>query len=250
MNILPTILHFLVWHIGLSLSNSDDLKNCCASVYVFGSEAIEDNQSAVLGIYKYEGQHEDRPYYSKNVTTWGPQGELSRLVFLLYKENGMMMRSISIIVEPAIVNFKIPATYGDGHPGWIVSEDLNGTMYFIVTRSRDIFSECPVGLTEAYDRDLVLDQTFLIECHTDTVVNQCDDCMTMNVTSSDMIAITQPVRMGEYIRKGDFNGYPTYFLSQYGYDSYLYFRKKGESLRRASNQISNCLTCCLLDRSY
>ncbi len=130
-------------------------------------------------------------------------------------------------IFPNIWSITISAPYGGGHPGWTVSNEVDGKSFYIVTRSSEEFSECPVGLTEAYDRDIELDETFLIECHKDEVLNECEDCMKYNVSSNGVTSTYQPIRLGMYERNGVFNGHPMYYLNQSGFETYLYYTKKG-----------------------
>ena len=65
-----------------------NLENCCEKVYLFSSDTIADNQVYVgplLGIYQYAGQHQNRPYYYKNVDG-------------LYDQNGQLMEKKFFLV--------------------------------------------------------------------------------------------------------------------------------------------------------
>ena len=68
---------------------ANDLENCCDKVYLYSSDAIADNHPFFLGIYKYGGQHKNRPYfYKKEQFEDYTQQIVESKFFLVFAENG------------------------------------------------------------------------------------------------------------------------------------------------------------------
>ena len=93
----PIILTFIpiATSLLLLLSSSsvkaNDLENCCDKVYLFSSDldAIAGTHPLFLGIYKYGGQHKNRPYfYKKEQYTDHTQQRVEIKFFLVFAENG------------------------------------------------------------------------------------------------------------------------------------------------------------------
>ena len=66
---------------------------------------------------------------------------------------------------------------------------------------------------------------YRITCFADQPAPNC--CSRLNVQASGRIQKTQGARLGEYKRIDEFNKHPVYHLSQFNYQSYLYFRMEG-----------------------
>ena len=122
-----------------------------------------------------------------------------------------------------------------GMPGWRIVGHINGSEIYFVTNSSTTFPKCPVGLTNAsttsydgYEVQLVHDPTFSIQCHSEEVKDQCQNCQTMEVQAQNEVFDHHLQRLGNYTRVGDFNGYPYYQLEQYNVTNYLYYRKDGK----------------------
>ena len=75
-------------------------------------------------------------------------------------------------------------------------------------------------------RDETLDPTFSVKCHSDVDETECCSQVWVNATDGP-IADNHMASLGKYERKGSFNGRHVYYLSQYGLEYYLYFRKMG-----------------------
>ena len=91
----PIILTFIpiATSLLLLLSSSsvkaNDLENCCDKVYLYSSDAIADTHPFFLGIYKYGGQHKNRPYfYKKEKFRDYTQQIVENKFFLVFAENG------------------------------------------------------------------------------------------------------------------------------------------------------------------
>jgi len=102
----------------------------------------------------------------------------------------------------------------------------SGSIYFT---TRDA-STCPVGLQGAYDRDEddSFDPTFPVECHTESVSQEC--CDVVNVTSAPGAAVNrnQSIYLGQYSLEGAVNGHPVYHMRKFEqFDCFLYYRKEG-----------------------
>ena len=81
--------------------------------------------------------------------------------------------------EHVIIYFFI-GTVGSGSPGWTLSTSLDSTSLYVSTRasSKD-FRKCPVGIQGAYDRDVTLDPSFSVQCHSDSVQSNC--CLSVSI---------------------------------------------------------------------
>ncbi len=64
-----------------------------------------------------------------------------------------------------------------------------------------------------------------IDCLADQSTPIC--CSKLNVQASRGIHKTQGARLGVYKQIGELNNHPLYHLSQFNYQSYLYFRTEG-----------------------
>ena len=208
--------------------------NCCRKVYLFASEAISDRLQPLLGIYGYAGQHAGRPYYSKKVVIQQSQipGDVAdKQFFLAYTENGNVChKKVRTYVPTWLLSI---ATYGRPS-GWLVAAYVYGKEPLIFTNTTE-FPKCPVGLTQGFTFSvessrwyLHSDPTFAIECHRDEVADPCGHCKTLNVNSTGAISSFHPVRIGNYVLNGTFNGHPAYRAFQHNFTSYLYFRKDGK----------------------
>ena len=71
---------------------ANDLENCCDKVYLFSSDldAIAGTHPLFLGIYKYGGQHKNRPYFYKKeqYMDYSNQQIVESKFFLVFAENG------------------------------------------------------------------------------------------------------------------------------------------------------------------
>lgn len=190
-------ISIVIFSILVHLSQESQLP-CCKNLYLFATKVLEENQGGLLGKYTHEGVYNDRPYFVKSL--------YDVPYYFYYKENG---------------------TNGNFSPGWTVSSSLGANSLYISTRSGASFSECPVGLNGAYDRDKDLDDTFVVECDSEAVRDKC--CSKVWVNASGPIFGTHFLRLGLYNLSGKFNGHPLFYMTQYNFSSYLYFRKKGVS---------------------
>ena len=95
----PIILTFIPIATSLLLLSSfcssvkaNDLENCCDKVYLFSSDldAIAGTHPLFLGIYKYGGQHKNRPYFYKKeqYMDYSNQQIVESKFFLVFAENG------------------------------------------------------------------------------------------------------------------------------------------------------------------
>ena len=63
------------------------LSDCCSHVYLYSSDVIADFNQFSLGIYTYEGQFNNRPYFAK--TAYVPSAPPTTVKFFLaYLDNG------------------------------------------------------------------------------------------------------------------------------------------------------------------
>ena len=83
---------------------------------------------------------------------------------------------------------------------WIISDNLNGTRYHIVTRQFGV--KCPVGISGAFHLNETYDETFKIECMDTWQTTKC--CAKVNVTATGRIKDDQ----GSNPRKSDFFSLP------------------------------------------
>ena len=77
VDVLILALH--LFHPSLAKMEED----CCKKVYLFASLTNGDLQSGLMGIYAYQGQHLDRPYYTKTLNTQGQE----MVFYLTYTDN-------------------------------------------------------------------------------------------------------------------------------------------------------------------
>ena len=125
----------------------------------------------------------------------------------------------------------------DAPEGWRISSDINGSVPYVVTNSSETFPECPEGLTDGFvttqDGTLHHDHSFRVECHSEEVMDNCQDCKVMEVTAENLIAVGHQYLLGNYTRKGQKNGHPMYFKGQKNSNlsNVLYFRKDGKVIQ-------------------
>ena len=77
------------------------------------------------------------------------------------------------------------------------------------------------------------DDSFSVECEdsASTVEAGPRCCSVVRVQAEGDIQSNHIVRLGVYNKTGTFNGHALYHTNQYNFDSYLYYRKKGNYLR-------------------
>uniref|UniRef100_A0A0K2UA06 Uncharacterized protein n=1 Tax=Lepeophtheirus salmonis TaxID=72036 RepID=A0A0K2UA06_LEPSM len=172
----------------------DNGVNCCSNLFVASKGILADTQGSLLGKYVLDGVDQ-----RKN---------------LIYKKlvNG----------EPYYLYYRVNGQYEHGTNGWTIGI-LDGNSFNIVTRNSA--PVCPEGINGAYDRDITLDTTFNIACHSEKVKVDC--CPKVKVSSSSIISKVQGAHLGEYVMKGKHNGYPMYYKQYRDIESFLFYRKTG-----------------------
>lgn len=80
---------FLPSQAKMGAAEEDD---CCKKVYLFASLSNGDHQSGLMGIYTYQGQHLDKPYYTKTLH----QGQ-EMVFYLTYTDNSELPRILNDI---------------------------------------------------------------------------------------------------------------------------------------------------------
>ena len=120
--------------------------------------------------------------------------------------------------------------------GWRISSHKNGSVIYVATNSSQTFPDCPEGLTDGFvatmDQVFLHDPTFQVECHSEEVRDNCQDCKVMEVTADNLIATELPYILGNYTRKDQLNGHPVYYKDQESITNLLYFRKDGKVIHR------------------
>ena len=65
------------------------IEECCYQVYLFSGDILADDFPTMMGIYEYQGEHEDKPYFMKSMQY---QLEDNTIVdenyYLMYADNG------------------------------------------------------------------------------------------------------------------------------------------------------------------
>ena len=92
LTFIPIATSFLLLLSFSSSVKANDLENCCDKVYLFSSDldAIAGTHPLFLGIYKYGGQHKNRPYFYKKeqYMDYTNQQIVESKFYLVFAENG------------------------------------------------------------------------------------------------------------------------------------------------------------------
>lgn len=166
--------------------------SCCAQIFVSSSGLLAQTQSAALGIYTLSSQKiagNPRPVYLKS--------EEGQDYYLYYRDKE------------------------DGPKGWLVGPQLLEDTFYLTTTQEG--SNCPAGLSGAFDTSSERDDTFVIDCHSDQVKVPC--CEHVQVSATGAVSANQGAVLGDYTKAGDVNGHTAYIG---GYvNASLFYRKAG-----------------------
>ena len=112
-----------------------------------------------------------------------------------------------------------------GPKGWSIGLDMSGRKYFVTTRNG---GACPhTGVTQGYDRNKFLDDTFAIICADQKEKPDVECCGAVVVSAADEgeIGRRQGQRLGVYEETAVYNSHPAYKLRNGA--SHLFFRHTG-----------------------
>lgn len=166
--------------------------SCCAQIFVSSSGILANTQSATLGIYTMSSQRiagNPRPVYLKS--------EGGQDYYLYYRDKE------------------------EGPRGWLVGPQLLEDSFFLTTTQEG--SNCPAGLSGAFDTSSDRDDTFVIECHSDQVKVPC--CELVEVSATGSVADNQGGVLGDYYKVEDVNGHTAYKGGHI--NASLFYRKAG-----------------------